>query len=157
MHHVNTSLELVGLQVWRGALLLADYLLHLATDNISKSRINHDDAVIELGAGTGFTSIVAGMAAGQVVSTGTVIVLVLILKICKLLNVFIDIAMGNILSLIDTNIKQNSRWIKAQMNVKELNFYDSDYSVELTHLIENSTFVIAADGKTQVCTYCSHF
>nr|CAG4647349.1 EOG090X0C5G [Megafenestra aurita] len=125
MHYVNTSLELVGLQVWRGALLLADYLLHLATDNISKSRINHDDAVIELGAGTGFTSIVAGMAAGQVVST--------------------DIAMGNILSLIDTNIKQNSRWIKAQMNVKELNFYDSDYSVELTHLIENSTFVIAAD------------
>lgn len=61
---------MVGLQVWRGAFLLADFLLHSATNEDKNLKMCHDDIVIELGAGTGLTSIVAGMVAGHVVSTG---------------------------------------------------------------------------------------
>ncbi len=68
-HHIRTSLDLVGLQVWRGALLLADYLLHLAS-NSSEEKIQVDDWIVELGAGTGLTTIVAAMVAGHVTSTG---------------------------------------------------------------------------------------
>lgn len=73
-HHINTSLNLVGLQVWRGALLLADYLLHCATEGVNTDlKINQlNDIVLELGAGTGLTSIVAAMVAKQVVSTGNI-------------------------------------------------------------------------------------
>nr|CAG4651276.1 EOG090X0C5G [Simocephalus serrulatus] len=124
-HHVNTSLNLVGLQVWRGALLLADYLLHSATNGGTDLNVNCDDAVIELGAGTGLTSVVAGMVAGHVVST--------------------DISMGNILSLIETNINQNSKWIKGKVEVKELDFYNPNYSDELASYLQTSNIIIAAD------------
>ena len=55
--------------MWRGALLLADYLLHLAS-NSSEENIQVDDWIVELGAGTGLTSIVAAMVAGHVTSPG---------------------------------------------------------------------------------------
>nr|CAG4640318.1 EOG090X0C5G [Daphnia pulex] len=124
-HHINTSLDMVGLQVWRGAFLLADFLLHSATNEDKNFKIFHDDIVIELGAGTGLTSIVAGMVAGHVVST--------------------DISKGNILSLIETNIEQNSKWISGQVEAIELDFYNSNYSDKLVSLIENSNLLIAAD------------
>nr|CAH0112652.1 unnamed protein product [Daphnia galeata] len=124
-HHVNTPLDMVGLQVWRGAFLLADFLLHSATNEAKNFKIFHDDMVIELGAGTGLTSIVAGMVAGHVVST--------------------DILKGNILSLIETNIEQNSKWIRGQVEAVELDFYKSDYSEKLVNLIEDSNLIIAAD------------
>lgn len=70
-HEVHTSLDLVGLQVWRGALLLADYILHSSNaDPQSGFKIDENDSVLELGAGTGLTSVVAGMVSGKVVSTG---------------------------------------------------------------------------------------
>ncbi|KAK4020298.1 methyltransferase-like protein 22 isoform X1 [Daphnia magna] len=124
-HHVNTSLDLVGLQVWRGAFLLADFLLHHATKEDTDFKICKDDIVVELGAGTGLTSIVAGMVAGHVVST--------------------DISKGNILSLIDTNIKQNSKWITGQVEAMELDFCNSNYSEKLVGLLQNSKLLLAAD------------
>eukprot|EP01102_Stenamoeba_stenopodia_P011554 TRINITY_DN3563_c0_g1_i2.p1 TRINITY_DN3563_c0_g1~~TRINITY_DN3563_c0_g1_i2.p1 ORF type:complete len:357 (-),score=57.45 TRINITY_DN3563_c0_g1_i2:1112-2182(-) len=54
-HAVSTSLALVGLQVWRGALLLADYLAWLAFTS-SKPQYH---SVVELGAGVGLSSIAA--------------------------------------------------------------------------------------------------
>ena len=70
-HHVNTSLDLVGLQVWRGALLLADLLIHSSTDDeLVALKITPGDCILELGAGTGLTSIVAGQVSNLVVSTG---------------------------------------------------------------------------------------
>ena len=57
--------------MWRGALLLADFLLHSwITDSQSSFKIDETDSVVELGAGTGLTSVVAGMVAGKVASTG---------------------------------------------------------------------------------------
>jgi len=65
-HFRSTSISLVGLQVWRGALILADYLLaHYAELDMANAR------VIELAAGTGITSIVsAALGAKSVLCTG---------------------------------------------------------------------------------------
>lgn len=47
-HRKATDLTLVGLQVWRGALLLADYIFH--------NRVEFKDKrVLELGSGVGLT------------------------------------------------------------------------------------------------------
>lgn len=125
-HHVNTSLDLVGLQVWRGALLLADFLLHSSTeDEEAAFRITPQDCILELGAGTGLTSVVAGQVANQVIST--------------------DISKGNILTLIETNVKLNSHWIKGKVEVEELDFYNHNYSEKMTSLIEKANVIIAAD------------
>ena len=65
-HFRSTSVSLVGLQVWRGSLLLADYLLANHSDlDMANAR------VIELAAGTGMTSIVsAALGAKSVLCTG---------------------------------------------------------------------------------------
>lgn len=62
-HSVSTELNLVGLQVWRGAFLLADYVL--AYPDLFK-----DQTVLELGSGVGLTSIVASYLAKEVICTG---------------------------------------------------------------------------------------
>lgn len=60
---MSTKLQHVGLQVWRGALLLADYIL-------SNPDLFKDKTVLELGAGVGLTSIVASFLADKVICTG---------------------------------------------------------------------------------------
>lgn len=62
-HHNSTDLTLVGLQVWRGALLLADYIF-------SNPSIFEGKNVVELGSGVGLTGIAAAMHAQRVVCTG---------------------------------------------------------------------------------------
>ena len=61
-HSQATSVDLVGLQVWRGALLLADFIL--ARPDLVRER-----QVLELAAGTGVTSVTAGMFASAVTAT----------------------------------------------------------------------------------------
>lgn len=51
-HHLSTTLNRVGLQVWRGSLLIADFLLN------NKDKVV-DKTVIELGCGTGLGGILA--------------------------------------------------------------------------------------------------
>ena len=58
-----STVDLVGLQVWRGALLLADYIL-------SHPHEFHDKEVLELAAGTGITSIVVSELAKNVTCSG---------------------------------------------------------------------------------------
>ncbi len=61
-------MSLVGLQVWRGALLLADYVLSERAEKLVRGA-----NVLELAAGTGITSIVAAVAgARSVLCTGKV-------------------------------------------------------------------------------------
>jgi len=53
VHTLDTSMELVGLQVWRGALLLADFI-------INHEQLFKESVVLELGSGCGIVGIVAG-------------------------------------------------------------------------------------------------
>ena len=59
-HSLATPLRTVGLQVWRGALLLSDWLLANRT-------LVRGAAVLDLGAGTGLTSLVAAAAGARTV------------------------------------------------------------------------------------------
>uniref|UniRef100_UPI00398EF345 methyltransferase-like protein 22 isoform X3 n=1 Tax=Pristiophorus japonicus TaxID=55135 RepID=UPI00398EF345 len=61
-HTMGTSLEDVGKQVWRGAFLLADYILN-------NSYLFRGCTVLELGAGTGMTSIVVATIAKTIYCT----------------------------------------------------------------------------------------
>ncbi|XP_016054872.1 PREDICTED: methyltransferase-like protein 22 [Miniopterus natalensis] len=61
-HTMATPLEDVGKQVWRGALFLADYILF-------QWDLFQGRTVLELGAGTGFASIVAASVAQTVYCT----------------------------------------------------------------------------------------
>ena len=66
---------------------------------------------------------------------------------------FIDIYKGNILTLIETNVKLNSHWIKGKVEVEELDFYNHNYSEKMTSLIEKANVIIAADGRTILNNY----
>ena len=63
-HSYSTTLNLVGRQIWRGALLLADFVLHHGP-SLLQGR-----TVLELASGVGLTSIVAAMFATEVICTG---------------------------------------------------------------------------------------
>lgn len=61
-HAMATPIPDVGLQVWSGSLLLADFAVHNAAAWRGKT-------LLELGAGTGLVSIVAARTAGAVICT----------------------------------------------------------------------------------------
>ncbi|XP_046581907.1 methyltransferase-like protein 22 isoform X2 [Haliotis rubra] len=61
-HMMETKLDDVGLQVWQGCLLLCDFVLHLHKEF-------KGNKVLDLGAGVGLTSIVAGLFAESVLVT----------------------------------------------------------------------------------------
>jgi predicted nicotinamide N-methyase len=63
-HSYSTTLDLVGRQIWRGALLLADFVLHHGP-SLLQGR-----TVLELASGVGLTGIVAAMFATEVICTG---------------------------------------------------------------------------------------
>jgi hypothetical protein len=71
-HSYSTTLDLVGRQIWRGALLLADFVLHHGP-SLLQGR-----TVLELASGVGLTSIVAAMFATEVICTGDLEFIVLV-------------------------------------------------------------------------------
>ncbi|CAB4061908.1 METTL22 [Lepeophtheirus salmonis] len=96
-HYVSSSVDLVGLQVWRGALLLSDYIL----DN--QDYFKHK-CTLELAAGTGIASIVSGLFADEVYIT--------------------DVDRGQILDIINMNVKNNKHLIKSKdLHVQELDLF----------------------------------
>ncbi|XP_049539512.1 methyltransferase-like protein 22 isoform X2 [Anopheles darlingi] len=121
-HRKSTLLNMVGLQIWRGALLLADYILH----NERKFRNSH---ILELGSGVGLTSIVASMYAREVICT--------------------DIDIGGLLGLIRDNIQRNVHLSNptCRMSVSELDFKVSyqDYPQTLKSQLQSVQYVLAAD------------
>uniref|UniRef100_A0A2M4AU92 Putative methyltransferase n=1 Tax=Anopheles triannulatus TaxID=58253 RepID=A0A2M4AU92_9DIPT len=121
-HRKSTLLNMVGLQIWRGALLLADYILH----NERKFRNSH---ILELGSGVGLTSIVASMYAREVICT--------------------DIDIGGLLDLIRNNIQRNVHLSNpnCRMSVDELDFKVSyqDYPRTLKNKLQDVQYVMAAD------------
>jgi hypothetical protein len=59
-HALSTPLSGVGQQVWRGALVMSDYILH-------NRELFKDSTVLELGAGVGVVSIVASLIGAKCV------------------------------------------------------------------------------------------
>ncbi|KAH8245998.1 hypothetical protein KR026_006692 [Drosophila bipectinata] len=120
-HSEATELRLVGLQVWRGALLLADYLFFKRTEFSGKN-------VMELGAGVGLTSIAAGIHnPGKIFCT--------------------DVDLGCILKLIRGNVQRNSKLFSADISVLEFDFLTpkDQQSPELLNAIDSSDIILAAD------------
>ncbi|KAH8327614.1 hypothetical protein KR074_003280 [Drosophila pseudoananassae] len=120
-HSEATELRLVGLQVWRGALLLADYLFFKRTEFSGKN-------VMELGAGVGLTSIAAGIHnPGKIFCT--------------------DVDLGCILKLIRGNVQRNSKLLSAHISVLEFDFLTpkGQQSPELLGAIDSSDIILAAD------------
>jgi len=114
-HKMTTELAEVGLQVWRGSLLLSDYLLH-----------NHqnicDKTILEVGSGTGLASIVASFCGARVIAT--------------------DIKNCDIIHLIKKNCTNNKDLIKGDISVKPLDFGDN---LETEEYLEEIDTVIAGD------------
>jgi len=120
-HVSSSSVGLVGLQVWRGALFLADFLLANPEEVLGKR-------VLELAAGTGLTSVVASAGAASVTAT--------------------DVDRGDILPLLRRNCAANVGWSGGDMvQVCQLNFFwePSDWSLDLTKCVEDSRVILAAD------------
>lgn len=122
-HQQSTNLSLVGLQVWRGALLLADFLLHNRWKFENKR-------ILELGSGVGLTSIAAGIFSKTDI-------------VCT------DIELGGILDVVKSNVELNKNLINNQVKVKvmELDFKKSIWPDDLKNAVSKSNIIIAADGK----------
>ncbi|XP_022130089.2 methyltransferase-like protein 22 [Pieris rapae] len=119
-HSFKTKIALVGLQVWRGAFLLGDLLIHLGVNGELEGK-----TILELGAGTGLTSFVAGIYAKKVVCT--------------------DIDLGGILDLIKINARCNSNLIKSEFVVLPLDFTNLHWNAALFKDIQQTDIIIAAD------------
>jgi len=116
--HKSSSRDLVGLQLWRGAFLLAEYLCH--SNNIVKNQ-----NVLELAAGTGFTSLVAALTAKKVICT--------------------DVDRGSILSLIQSNFERNSAALQANYMVDEIDFFTTDWEPKLKSDLKDVNLILCAD------------
>ncbi|CAL1528976.1 unnamed protein product [Lymnaea stagnalis] len=133
-HKMGTMLPEVGFQVWSGALLLCDYLIHNCTEL-------EDKHVLDLGSGTGITSIVAAMFARCVVCSDYSFNLMELAErnwlrnkdylphrhCCKIYFKVLDWTCDY------PPVKENSSGSKYQITKKDLN------------LIEEATIIIAAE------------
>ncbi|EFN60213.1 Uncharacterized protein C16orf68 [Camponotus floridanus] len=117
-HSVSTELNLVGLQVWRGAFLLADYIL-------SHPDLFKDQTILELGSGVGLTSIVASYLAKEVICT--------------------DINAGDILNLIERNFLRNHPYVRSGYHIEEVNFLNLRWSNKLEEKLQSANIILAAD------------
>lgn len=120
-HSEATEIRLVGLQVWRGALLLADFIFHKRTEF-------KDKQLLELGAGVGLTSIAASIYITKVICT--------------------DVDIGGILDLIRANVRNNKKLCDtSDIQVLEYDFMleESNYQATLVKAIDDSDIIVAAD------------
>ncbi|KAJ1067749.1 hypothetical protein K5549_016403, partial [Capra hircus] len=130
-HTMATPLEDVGKQVWRGALLLADYILF-------QRDLFQGRTVLELGAGTGLASIIAATVAQTVYCT--------------------DVG-ADLLAMCQRNIALNSHLLASGggvVKVKELDWLRDDLCTDpevpfswskedISHLYGHTTILLAAE------------
>ncbi|XP_025952174.2 methyltransferase-like protein 22 [Dromaius novaehollandiae] len=130
-HTMATPLEDVGKQVWRGAFLLADYILF-------KWDMFRCCTVLELGGGTGITSIIMGTVAKRVYCT--------------------DVG-EDLLAMCERNVSLNKHLIeqgRSEIKVKELDWLQDEFctdsaapyswsEAEIADLHDHCTVIIAAD------------
>uniref|UniRef100_A0A4W6DYB7 Methyltransferase 22, Kin17 lysine n=1 Tax=Lates calcarifer TaxID=8187 RepID=A0A4W6DYB7_LATCA len=129
-HTMATPLEDVGKQVWRGAFLLADFIL-------SKPEMFRGATVLELGAGTGLTSIIMATTAKTVYCT--------------------DVG-EDLLSMCKRNVALNRHMTEpaGEIIVRQLDWLQHDLCAdpdvefswaeeEVADMYDNTSFIIAAD------------
>ncbi|XP_074866744.1 methyltransferase-like protein 22 isoform X3 [Carettochelys insculpta] len=130
-HTMATPLDDVGKQVWRGAFLLADYILF-------KRDMFRGCTVLELGGGTGITSIVMAMVAKTVYCT--------------------DVG-EDLLAMCEQNVTLNKHLTEpsgGEVKVKELDWLKDGFctdpgapygwsEVEIADLHDHTTVLLAAD------------
>uniref|UniRef100_A0A4W6DY88 Methyltransferase 22, Kin17 lysine n=1 Tax=Lates calcarifer TaxID=8187 RepID=A0A4W6DY88_LATCA len=130
-HTMATPLEDVGKQVWRGAFLLADFIL-------SKPEMFRGATVLELGAGTGLTSIIMATTAKTVYCT--------------------DVG-EDLLSMCKRNVALNRHMTEpagGEVRVRQLDWLQHDLCAdpdvefswaeeEVADMYDNTSFIIAAD------------
>lgn len=124
IEHLNsTEMMLVGLQVWRGAFVLADFLFH-------HRHLFANQHILELGSGVGLSSIAAAIYTKKSI-------------ICT------DIDIGGILALIQDNVKRNMTITGNENRVKvmELDFKNLNWCAELQNCVGQCDTIIAADGE----------
>ncbi|CAG0896435.1 unnamed protein product [Cyprideis torosa] len=132
-HRPRTPLSTVGEQVWRGALLLSDFVLS------SPDIFTSDTTVLELGSGTGLTAIIAATVVHRVICT--------------------DVDRGDILTLCKRNVTFNDHLMRPDgggVTIKELDWMQPAFPswVEKENAVD---VIIAADGKALYITYTSYF
>ncbi|NXO63233.1 MET22 protein, partial [Phainopepla nitens] len=130
-HTMATPLEDVGKQVWRAAFLLADYIL-FKRDTFSCC------SVLELGGGTGITSIIMGTAANRVYCT--------------------DVG-EDLLAMCEQNVALNKHLMEpggGEIKVKELDWLKDEFCTdpeapyswseeEIADLFDHCSVIMAAD------------
>ncbi|KAM6965887.1 LOW QUALITY PROTEIN: methyltransferase-like protein 22 [Tautogolabrus adspersus] len=130
-HTMATPLEDVGKQVWRGAFLLADFIL-------SDPLLFTGSTVLDLGAGTGLTSIVMATTAKTVYCT--------------------DVG-DDLLSMCERNVTLNRHLVEptgGEVRVRRLDWLQTDLCTdgeeefswtedEVSHLYDDTRFIMAAD------------
>ncbi|KAM6953804.1 methyltransferase-like protein 22 [Aplochiton taeniatus] len=130
-HTMATPLEDVGKQVWRGACLLADFIL-------SQPKNFAEATVLELGAGTGLTSVIVATVAKTVYCT--------------------DIG-EDLLTMCRNNVTLNKHLLEStgcKVRVRELDWLRHDLCTdadatfgwtedEVADLHDNTTIILAAD------------
>ncbi|XP_068100752.1 methyltransferase-like protein 22 isoform X1 [Hyperolius riggenbachi] len=130
-HTMATPLEDVGKQIWRGAFLLADYIL-------GQQDLFRGCTVLELGAGTGFTSIIMATVAKTVYCTDVGHDL---LEMCERNLVLNRSFMGK----ADGQIKvKELDWLKNQLCKDAENPY-SWTEDDIADFYDHTTVIIAAD------------
>ena len=130
-HSLATPLATVGLQIWRGCLLMVDYIAH------NEHRFSQRN-VLELGCGVGLVSLVVGKVARQVLAT--------------------DIAF--VLELCQRNVHRNADFLGSSgastVHVRKLDWLVDPGDVPLTsepfswtveerQSLKNLDFILAAD------------
>lgn len=127
-HTMATPLGDVGKQIWRGAFLLADFIL-------SDPGQFAGATVLELGAGTGVSSIVMATAAKMVYST--------------------DVG-ADLLRMCSNNVTMNKHLTPGEVRVRHLDWLQTDLRTdadlefswtqeEVADLYANTTVIMAAD------------
>ncbi|XP_072124843.1 methyltransferase-like protein 22 isoform X1 [Mobula birostris] len=129
-HTMGTALEDVGKQVWRGAFLLADHILN-------NPYLFKNHTVLELGAGTGMTSIVMATVAKTIYCTDVGEDL---LNMCER-NV---IANKHIYGTTGSEIKvRELDWLKSEVCIDKSPYCWSEE--EIAQLYDQTDVLLAAD------------
>lgn len=141
---------MVGLQIWRGALLLADWLIH------NNTKIPKDSYILELGSGVGLTSIVAAMF-NPVFCTGEYITSSVDMSKRKLYFFFKDIDKGDILNVIRGNVNRNRSIMKHPIKTLELDFMSLKLPQDVEENLSKISLIIAADSEYfEILLYSSY-